>query len=366
MYLKIQTLPDLSMSAKNLPAIRRKLLRWYDKARRDLPWRRTTDPYAIWIAETMLQQTQVATVSPYYERFLHKLPTVHALHRASIGTVLALWSGLGYYRRALNLKKSAREIVRKHAGQVPDNYDALTGLPGIGDYTAGALMSIAFQKPYPAIDGNAHRVLRRLFDAKNETELRQAARLLVPRARPGYFNQGLMELGATVCIRKEPRCPCCPVAFHCSARANGKSTATSSPANSPLNRNIDWPLAIVRKRGKILLRRRERRGILAGLWELPGGETKRNETVRSSLGRQLVELNRTFRPGRRIGEFRHSITNLKIHSPIFLFDLPEQIELRLPSRQWRWLSPSSLSRLPLSSMTIKAANLLANHEKNSS
>lgn len=354
------------MPAKNLPAIRRKLLRWYDTTRRDLPWRRTTDPYAIWIAETMLQQTQVATVSPYYERFLRKLPTVHALHRASIGTVLALWSGLGYYRRALNLKKSAKEIVRKYAGQVPDNHDALMGLPGIGEYTAGALMSIAFQKPYPAIDGNAHRVLRRLFDPKSETELRQKARLLVPRVRPGYFNQGLMELGATVCIPKEPRCRCCPVALHCGARANGRLTASFPIGNPAVNRDVDWPLVIVRKGGKILLRRRERRGILAGLWELPGGETKGGETARRSLARQLAAFNGTFRPGRRIGEFRHSITNRKIRSPIFLFDLPEQIELRLPSRQWRWLSPSSLSRLPLSSMTIKAANILATHEKNSS
>jgi A/G-specific adenine glycosylase len=354
------------MPAKNLPAIRRNLLRWYDKTRRDLPWRKTTDPYAIWIAETMLQQTQVATVSPYYERFLRKLPTVHALDRASIATVLALWSGLGYYRRAINLKKSAREIVRKYDGQVPDNYDALLALPGVGDYTAGAVMSIAFQKSYPAIDGNAHRVLARFFDSKNETELRQAARLLVPRARPGYFNQGLMELGATVCIPKEPRCPRCPVASHCNARANGRRTATFPIANSALNRDVDWPLAIVRKGGRILLRRRERRGILAGLWELPGGEINPRETVRHFLARQLAELNGTFRQGRRIGEFRHSITNRKIRSPIFLFDVPERFELRLPSRHWRWLSPSSLSRLPLSSMTLKAANILAIHEKNSS
>ena len=163
------------MALKNLSVIRRKLLRWYDQHRRDLPWRRTRDPYAIWIAETMLQQTQVATVAPYYERFLRELPTVHALDRAPLSRVLALWSGLGYYRRAENLKKSAREIVRKYGGHLPDNYDALLALPGVGDYTAGALMSIAFQKSYPAIDGNAHRVLHRLFTPKNDRELRQAA-----------------------------------------------------------------------------------------------------------------------------------------------------------------------------------------------
>jgi A/G-specific adenine glycosylase len=355
------------MLAKNLPAIRHRLLGWYDKNRRDLPWRRTTDPYAIWIAETMLQQTQVATVSPYYRRFLRRLPTVHALHRASIGTVLALWSGLGYYRRAENLKKSAGEIVRKHGGHVPDDYHALIALPGVGDYTAGAVMSIAFQKPYPAIDGNAHRVLGRLFGPSNEKQLREITQLLVPRSRPGYFNQGLMELGATVCLPKQPRCPLCPVASHCKARATGKRFENSPVANSALNRDVDWPLAIVRKAGKVLLRQRQHEGILAGLWELPGGERKPRETLADSLARELTELKGTpFRPGRRIGQFRHSITTRKIRSSIFLFDLPDQAEFRLPGRRWRWLSPSSLSGVPLSSMTIKAANILALHEKNSS
>src|SRR5262245_4930701 len=188
------------MAPKNLSAIRRKLLRWYDKHRRDLPWRRTSDPYAIWIVETMLQQTQVTTVTPYYERFLRALPNVRALNRAPLNKVLALWSKLNYYRRTENLKKSAREILRKYGGHFPDDYDALLALPGVGDYTAGALLSIAFQKSFPAIDGNARRVLHRLFVPRNDRQLRQAAVTLVPRSRPGYFNQGLMELSATICV----------------------------------------------------------------------------------------------------------------------------------------------------------------------
>jgi A/G-specific adenine glycosylase len=352
------------MALKNLSVIRRKLLRWYDQHRRDLPWRRTRDPYAIWIAETMLQQTQVATVAPYYERFLRELPTVHALDRAPLRRVLALWSGLGYYRRAENLKKSAREIVRKYGGHLPDSYDALLALPGVGAYTAGALMSIAFQRSYPAIDGNAHRVLHRLFTPKNEKELRQAATLLVPRARPGYFNQGLMELGATICIPKDPRCPRCPLAAHCAARALGRQAKNFRIKKSPLIRDIEWPLAILRRDGKVLLRQRLADGLLAGLWEFPGAERTPRESQRQSLASQLPELSRTLQRQRRIGEFRHSITNRKIRSPVYLIDLPGGMNFRLPNRRWRWISPASLQEFPVSSMTFKAARILANHEKN--
>jgi A/G-specific adenine glycosylase len=353
------------MALKNPSAIRRKLLRWYDKHRRDLPWRRTRDPYAIWIAETMLQQTQVATVGPYYERFLHELPTVHALHRAPLGKVLALWSGLGYYRRAENLKKSAGEIVRKYGGHLPQDYDALRQLPGVGDYTAGALMSIAFAKSYPALDGNARRVLSRLFDPKNDKELRRLATRLVPISGPGYFNQGLMELGATICVPKDPRCPRCPVAAHCAARAMGRPKSFWATRSAPAH-EVEWPLVIVRRDEKVLLRQRAHKGLLAGLWEFPGGEKNPYESLRDSIVSQLPGLRRTFRRERRIGEFHHSITTRKIRLPVFLCDLPKRMKLRLPSHGWRWLSPASLADFPVSSMTFKAAKILANHEKNPS
>lgn len=353
------------MTLKNLTAIRRKLLRWYDRHHRDLPWRRTRDPYAIWIAETMLQQTQVTTVLPYYERFLGELPDVHALDRAPLKRVLALWSGLGYYRRAENLKKSAREIVRKYAGHLPDNYHALLALPGVGDYTAGALMSIAFQRSYPAIDGNAHRVLDRLFAAKNDNELRQAAGLLVPRSRPGYFNQGLMELGARICTPKDPHCPRCPLAAHCAARATGKHFSEFADKKSPPIQDIEWPLAILRWDGKVLLRQRLAGGLLGGLWEFPRAERISRKSVRHSVASQPPELSRgLLQRRRRIGEFRHSITNRRIRSPVYLVDLPKAMRFRLPNRRWRWLAPASLQKLPVSSMTFKAAKILANHEEN--
>ncbi|HEY2918304.1 MAG TPA: A/G-specific adenine glycosylase, partial [Candidatus Binatia bacterium] len=187
------------MAAKNLAPIRRRLLRWYDRNKRDLPWRKTRDPYAIWVAETMLQQTQVKTVIPYYERFLKAFPTVEALARAPQQRVLRMWSGLGYYRRAENLKQVARQLVRRCDGKIPRNHDALRALPGVGDYTAGAVLSIAYQQRFPALDGNTRRVLNRLFNLTDNTALHIRALQLVPRSRPGDFNQALMELGATLC-----------------------------------------------------------------------------------------------------------------------------------------------------------------------
>src|SRR5918992_420441 len=207
------------MSAKNLASIRRRLLRWYERNKRDLPWRKTKDPYAIWIAETMLQQTQVKTVLPYYEKFLNAFPTIEALARAPHQRVLRVWSGLGYYRRADNLRQAARVVVRRYEGQNPSDYDELRSLPGIGDYTAGAVLSIAFQQSYSALDGNARRVLGRLFNPIGDRELHACAARLVPMSRPGEFNQALMELGATLCTPITPNCAACPVNLDCAARA---------------------------------------------------------------------------------------------------------------------------------------------------
>ena len=350
------------MPQKNFSSIRRKLLFWYDKNRRDLPWRRSLDPYAIWIAETMLQQTQVATVVPYYERFLENFPTVDALSRAPLDKVLALWSGLGYYRRARNLKVAARILVRGHAGRLPTDYDELLALPGVGDYTAGALMSIAFQKRYPAIDGNARRVLGRLFTLTSEKELRVAAVDLVSRSRPGHFNQGLMELGATICTPKSPRCPECPLRRDCAAQnGDGRMAATAKKNNGV--KAVTWPLAAVRRRGKILLRRRPAGGILAGLWELPGGELGTSRSIRAYIKDHLGVLNGSLKFRRRIGELCHGITNRRIRAPVFLFDVRPETDFHLPGFHWRWVSPDSLRGYPVSSMTLKALRILAAHEK---
>jgi A/G-specific adenine glycosylase len=353
------------MSATHLSLPRRRLLAWYEKHKRDLPWRRTDDPYAIWISETMLQQTQVKTVLPYYERFLKVLPTIETLDQARLEQVLRLWSGLGYYRRAENLKKAARQIMRAHEGAIPKEYKRLRALPGIGDYTAGAILSIAFQQPYPAVDGNVRRVLGRILGLTNENELRETAKQLVPKSKPGNFNQALMELGATICIPKDPRCPQCPVAAKCAAGSKSKRPEPSKHLKSSSSKNVIWPLAMVRSGEKILLRRRAATGLLAGLWELPGGETVRSETVTATLRRHVKELSVMFKGYRRIGEFRHSITHRRIYSPIFLLELGSTPQSRLASPHWRWVRPAALHRYAVSSMTTKAAKVLAAYDKSS-
>jgi A/G-specific adenine glycosylase len=351
------------MPPHNFPAIRRQLLRWYENSHRELPWRRARDPYAIWIAETMLQQTQVTTVVPYYDRFLKSFPTVPALDRAPLRRVLALWSGLGYYRRAENLKKCARLLVHKHGGQLPADYEKLRSLPGIGAYTAGALMSIAFGRRYPAVDGNVRRVLSRLFQIESQARIAETAERLVPRRRPGDFNQALMELGATVCTPGTPRCAACPLARYCRAGTNATRAVTMTPNKPKVLRNITWPLAVIRLDGKILLRRRSGGGILAGFWEFPGGEVGARESVEAVLNAHLAPLEWELSQRCRIGEIRHAITDRKITAPVFLFELGPAPASRVPLRCWRWFCPKSLHRHPVSSMTLKALNSLAAHEK---
>ena len=336
--------------------IRRALLAWYDRTRRDLPWRRTRDPYALWIAETMLQQTQVKTVLPYYRRFLEVFPSVEALDRARRAEVLAVWSGLGYYRRALNLKRAARKIARDHGGKLPRDFRALSALPGIGPYTAGALMSIAFHERYPALDGNARRVWTRVFGVKKERSLQQAAARLVPVSRPGDFNQALMELGATVCLPQEPRCPRCPIASCCEASRSARVDLQKSPAPKPAARKIDWPLALITHDGKILLRRRPDGGILPGLWEIPGGERKKGESLRGTLLRHLNGVDGQVNPESVVGVIRHSITNRRIRAPVYL--CAHAGKTSTPGPGWRWLRLSALARHPLSSLSLKAARLV--------
>jgi A/G-specific adenine glycosylase len=348
------------MSSTLRSAIRRNLLRWYRKSKRDLPWRHTRDPYALWISETMLQQTQVNTVIPYYDKFLRSFPDVETLARAPLARVLRLWSGLGYYRRAKNLRTAAQQIVRRHAGSLPSEFDQLRALAGVGDYTAGALLSIAFGKRYAAVDGNARRVLSRIFAIEDERALRAAAADLVPRAEPGEFNQALMELGATVCTPKNQSCLDCAVNRFCASRSRRGSMRRARTALK--FQNVLWPLAIVRRGNRILLRRRGAHGLLASLWELPGGELNKKEQAALSLRRHLREFR--LPPARKLGAIRHAITHRRIRAPIYLFELEAKQSMALPGASWRWIDPARLPELATSSMTVKALALFSADEKN--
>jgi A/G-specific adenine glycosylase len=293
-------------------AIRRRLLAWYDAGHRDLPWRfpqDAADPYKVWLAEVMLQQTQVAAVIPYYRRFLVRWATLEALANARDEEVLAAWSGLGYYARCRNLLAAAREALRRHGG-LPASVEALRALPGFGRYTAGAVASIAFGVPAPVVDGNVARVLARAFlldgdpaDRRMQERLWALASELVSGSegergaregrphrppRPGDFNQALMELGATVCRKPEPVCGQCPVARLCEARRAGRQAEVPPARRRPARRSLRVACAVVERNGKLLLAQREGRGLFGGLWELPSAEVCEGLSPRVALARAMA------------------------------------------------------------------------------
>ena len=327
-------MPDLSP-----PKFRRSLLAWYDRNKRDLPWRRTRDPWAIHVSEIMLQQTRVAAVLPYYHRFLARYPTPQAFAGAPENEVLAYWAGLGYYARARNLQLSAKQVAQ--TGGYPSGYDSLRALDGVGAYTAAAIASIAFDQPYAAVDGNVLRVLARIAAEKADlgasetrTRLDAAAQRLLDKRRSGDFNQAMMELGATVCLPPSPRCPECPVAAWCEARALGLQNQLPVKKSKPRPNDVARHLLIIRRKETILLRRLSADSLrLAGFWELPEPEHVPN-------ARSL----------REIGEFRHSIVSTNHCCRVTL----ASIGGKAAGRICEWAPLGSLASLPLSTMARKA------------
>jgi A/G-specific adenine glycosylase len=311
--------------------IRRKLNRWYLRSQRDLPWRRTTDPYAIWISEIMLQQTRVAAVIPYYERFLKRFPKVQDLAKASETEVLALWSGLGYYSRARNMQKAAQEIVP--SGGFPRDYASIRDLAGVGDYTAAAVASIAFGLPHAAVDGNVRRVVMRLTgDAR--ADIGAVAADLLDTRHPGQWNQAVMELGATVCLPREPLCEGCPISRECQANLRGIQRDLPPPRIKPAVVRKERTLLVIRRQGRILLIPSPR---VAGFWDLPEISPEAFSGVR--LGPVL-------------GEFRHAITNSQ-----YYFEVREAKSAAAP-RECRWCDERKLDEIPLSTAAKKALRCL--------
>lgn len=291
------------------PTLQLALLRHYASEGRDLPWRRTRDPYRIWVSEVMLQQTRAATVAERYRYFVRRYPDVRSLARASTEDVCAAWAGLGYYSRAKNLHAAARRVVAEHGGRLPQTVEELRGLPGIGRYTAGAIASIAFNKPVPAVDGNVERVISRLFAidcsakrAPAQRRLWDHAALLARCNRPGDLNQALMDVGATICLPRAPRCAECPLRKFCAAHEAGEPTRF--PRRSV--RRAERPtlrLAFLwhRTRAGVWLERRPLAGLWAGLWQLPSEE---GHTARARLGRRFGQPIR-----RRVSGLRHELTH---------------------------------------------------------
>ncbi len=324
----------------NAPRIADLLVAWYREGHRDLPWRRNADPYRIWLSEVMLQQTRAQTVIPYYERFLERFPTVEALAAAPEPDVLAAWSGLGYYDRARSLRRAAQQIAA--AGAFPNQYETIRGLPGVGEYTAAAISSIAFGLPHAVVDGNVLRVVARVENdpadigaARTRERFREVAQDWLDPRSPGPFNEAMMELGATVCLPRNPLCLLCPLAPACRAFAEGTVDQLPVKLRRTEPVQIESLLLVVRQGERVLLRQREadaRR--MAGFWELP---------EREQLPRAHV--------GRRLGRFRHTITH---HHYTFAVAEAAASTARPP---FRWFAPGDLGHIPLSTTARKALEI---------
>jgi A/G-specific adenine glycosylase len=332
----------LLLTGKDLGAFRRALLRWYDQHRRDLPWRETLDPYRIWLSEIMLQQTRVAAVLEHYRIFLKLFPNVHALAAASEEAVLAAWSGLGYYRRARMLHRCAQQIVEQHGGGFPQNAKALLALPGIGRYTAAAIASIAFAEPVAVVDGNVERVLRRLIGRKTiginltTPQTWQHAQALLANSRPGDFNQAMMELGAIVCVPREPRCAICPVRKWCVTQGDvPRAAPPSRQKKKQVWCALEWRNSNGRRFGKVRLVQRPRKAaLMPGMWELP----------------QWSEPPRPLPAAAHWRTFRHSITvtDYTVHV-VRNTPLPDTP----PVANGKWIGIDRIPQIPITGLTRK-------------
>ena len=341
---------------------------WYRDNRRDLPWRRSRNPYRVWISEIMLQQTQVATVIPYYRAFLRRFPTLRTLAAAGEEEVLSAWSGLGYYRRARHVHAAARRIQARHGGRFPADFDALRRLPGIGRYTAGALGSIAFGLREAALDGNAERVLTRLMALRGDparTEVRkvleETARAMMQEIDPADINQALMELGALVCRPIDPLCPRCPLTRSCRARWAGR--AEDFPQHPPTRkvRSHRAVVAVIRKGGRYLERRRNRGEMMAGLWEFPGDLLLPAESMSTGLARVGRErLGRELHGGKSLARFTQHITTRRIEVSAFAATVSERFPAYgKAAAATRWLAPPDIRKLPHGSATARLLEVIS-------
>lgn len=337
----------------------RDLLLWYSRNQRDLPWRRTNDPYAIWVSEIMLQQTQVQTVISYYTRFLKLFPTVSSLARSPLQTVLKSWEGLGYYTRARNLQRAAQMIMERWKGKIPSDPALLESIPGIGRSTAGAIASIAFERPAPLLDGNVRRVLCRILEIRKDpttpqvqNQLWKFSQNLLPSRRVGMFSQAMMELGAVICLPKNPNCDHCPVKIQCTANRSGTQTLipTKKPARSIPREEV--AVAIIQRGPFILMAPRPNKGLLAGLWSFPeipntGSATKQSTVLDafSKISQMKLKLIKPLNP------VVHTYSHKKVTYLPFLFHT--QNRRCSKNMRFRWVELANVPTYPLSTATLR-------------
>lgn len=331
------------------------LLDWYQLHKRELPWRKTDSPYRIWVSEIMLQQTRVDTVIPYYNRFLEAFPTVYDLAEADQQHVLKLWEGLGYYSRGRNLHQAAKTVVQHFDGELPDDYDSITKLKGIGPYTAAAILSIAFDKKHAVVDGNVIRVLSRYFGIKDDIrsgktkkQIQRLADEMIPENQPGDFNQAVMELGATVCTPSKPLCSQCPLSAECVAyqTVQTDSIPYKSPAKKVPHHHIGVGL-IVNEKNELLISLRPNNVMLGGLWEFPGGKQEADEKIKETVRRELYEeLDVTVQVFGRFMQLKHAYSHFKITMHAFWCSIIQGTPKPISGKELRWVPLSEIDQFP--------------------
>lgn len=334
--------------------LRTTLLSWYARHHRKLPWRETRDPYRIWISEVMLQQTQVKTVIPYYERFLSRFPTPGALAEADLQEVLKEWEGLGYYARARNLHRAMGRVMTRHDGKIPDDRDAFLALPGVGPYIAAAVLSIAFDRPLAVVDGNVKRLLARLLmmvepvnDGRGHAVFQKAADRLLDVEAPAAFNQAMMEMGAVVCTPRDPGCAACPMKGFCRAFQAGRVGEFPVRMKKRAVPTHRVAVGVIEKNGRYLITRRKPDGLLGGLWEFPGGKIRDGETAADACVREILEeTGLDVMVASKIAEVRHAYTHFKIRMSVFLCRYRSgRVRLSGPVDH-RWIGLSELDAYP--------------------
>ncbi len=353
------------MSFSSVAGFRRHLLRWYDGNKRDLPWRRTKDPYKIWVSEVMLQQTTVATVIGYYGRWLRLFPTVTDLARAPLSKVLKAWEGLGYYQRARNIHRAAKEICRGLGGEIPRDPQQLRRLPGFGPYTTHAVLSIAFDQRLTIVDANVRRVMMRVLARRGvaspdrDKEIAGRLQVLLPRRRVGDFNQALMELGALVCRSASPACLACPVRVHCEAHRQGlQEDIPEVRRKSP--EYIEAVCGIIENRGRYFVQRRPSGGLLAGLWEFPGGKIEKGERAFDALRRELKEeLGVGLLRATRLTRLRHAYTRFRVDLQAWRCAVRPLPDI---DKDHRWVRRGDFQKYPMPSATVRIVEQLERKE----
>ncbi len=357
----------MSRSQKDPVTFRKKIFRWYEQHARKLLWRNSRDPYKIWVSEVMLQQTTVQAVLPYYQEWMKTFPDIESLSQASSRKVLKTWQGLGYYQRARNLHQASKIIVDKHQGRIPQDYEEMRKLPGFGPYITAAVLSIAFNKPFPVMEANIRRVLMRITGARGEANPQNDQKFLrflkpyFPQNKAAAFNQALMELGALVCRPKNPSCLVCPLSDFCQAFKDGEQEVIPRPKKREY-RKIDAVVAVVEKNGRFLIQKRPPKGLLADLWEFPGGKRKTGETLEEALRREIrEELQSEVLDVKLLIKVSHAYTQYQVS--LYAFQCRLAKDPSPSKKRHRWVTLHGLRNYPFPSGSAKIIKFLEQRAK---